>query len=279
MTPSDFDGFCQEHYDEISSLVQMYADYEPLGGVANDRVRIWLQQFQPQHRSLALKLANAIKYYGTHQLNNLMAPLRGLVDKQVSEEGASQNEVFFVPFGRSGESGEDIARKYRNVNRLHRLQDQFVKSIELPGKIYSTKRPVVVFLDDFIGTGDQVVKGWHEMLHQIIPEYLPLYLAVVAAFKDGVSHIEKETPLKVLAVHTIGPRCQLLESAFRTLANDEKRTVKRYCDSAGNQPLGYGGHGLLVSFAYGTPNNTISVIRGSEKQKPWRGLLPDWEDL
>jgi hypothetical protein len=135
------------------------------------------------------------------------------------------------------------------------------------------------FLDDFIGTGKQVSDFWNEELYQYIPEYIPMYLAVIAACSVGVARIEAETPLKVIAVHTIPNRHYLMHSANSSFSGGEKTTIKNYCEKAGNEPLGFGGLGLLVSFAYGTPNNAVSVIRGSARQKPWSGLLPRWEDL
>jgi hypothetical protein len=113
----------------------------------------------------------------------------------------------------------------------------------------------------------------------IVPDYIPAYLVLVAAHRTGIQRIESETPLKLFPVHTLGPREQLMESACRHFSAQEKNTIKRYCDESGNEPLGFGDLGLLVSFSYGTPNNSVSVIRGSKRQSPWRGLLPRYEDL
>lgn len=279
MPRGDFDAFCEEHDADIEKLVETFADYEPVHGVNRPHFLNWLRQFKAQHRQLGLRLAKNICYYSTSKINGLMRQLHELIQQQVTQHDAGPSQVFYVPFGRSGESGEDILRRYRNVNRLHKRQSQFVSTIELPDLIHCHPSPLIFFLDDFIGTGKQVTDGWRESISQIVPEYVPVYFAVVAAFTEGARKVEKETPMHVISVHTVGTRHQLLESAFKALSSGDKSAIKTYCDDAGNQPLGYGGRGLLVSFAYGTPNNTISVIRGSERQKPWKGLLPDWEDL
>jgi len=278
MPPNDFDTFCEQNRRALDELCQRFADYEPLHGFDAAHLQAWLRQFKTQHRCAAIRLATALAYYSTNQIMALMPPLKGAIDAQIEAEKVEASSVFYVPLGRVGESGTDVVRRFRNANRLYSQESQFVTIIELPQVLFKERRPVVFFMDDFVGTGKQVSDAW-ETLCQVIPDYIPMYLAVVAAFKEGIKRIEKETPLRVLCVHTLGPKYQLMESAFRGLSNQEKSAVKAYCDKADNQPLGFGDLGLLVSFAYGSPNNTISVIRGSKGQDPWLGLLPTWEDL
>ncbi len=276
-----FERFCEGHEEELTQLVQTFADYEPLSGLDRAHLRRWLRQFQAQHRELALKLAGLISYYSTDKINGLMGTLHGLIKQQIKSEGVAGSDVYYVPFGRSGESGEDTVRRFRNFNKLDRLKEQFVKAFDIQGILLKKKsyEPVVFFLDDFVGTGEQVTGAWHETIHQMVPEYLRLYLAVVAGTAEGADRIEKDTPFKVIAVHTIGSRQELMAKANTALSDGDKRTIKRYCQQAGNHPLGFGEKGLLVSFAYGTPNNTLSVVRGSKGQRPWAGLLPPWGDL
>ena len=279
MPPNDFDTFCEQNRRTLAKLSQQFADYEPLHGFDAAHLQAWLRQFQAQHRSAAIKLATALAYYSINHITTLMPPLKKVIDAQILAEKVEASSVFYVPLGRVDESGTDVVRRFRNTNQLHSRKSQFVTIIELPEVLFKARTPVVFFMDDFVGTGEQVSNAWGETLCQVIPDYIPMYLAVVAAFEDGIRRIEAETPLRVLCVHTLGRNYQLMESAFRGLSNQEKSAIKAYCDRADNQPLGFGDRGLLVSFAFGTPNNTISVIRGSKGQDPWLGLLPRWEDL
>jgi len=279
MPPNDFDTFCEQNRKSLDELCQRFADYEPLHGFDAARLQAWLRQFNAQHRRAAIRLATALAYYSTDKIMALMPPLKRIIDAQIEAEKVEASSVFYVPLGRVGESGTDVVRRFRNANRLYSREGQFVTIIELPQVLFKQQRPMVFIMDDFVGTGKQVSDAWWETLCQVIPDHIPTYVAVVAAFKEGVKKIEGETPLRVLCVHTLGSKYQLMESAFRGLSNQEKSAVKAYCEKADNQPLGFGDRGLLVSFAYGSPNNTISVIRGSKRQDPWLGLLPRWEDL
>jgi hypothetical protein len=208
-----------------------------------------------------------------------MIPMHKLVLQHIDNVGANKSEALFVPLGANGESGADIIRRYRNANSLHSWQNRFIGKSEIIEKTYQAKKPIVVFFDDFVGTGGQVEKYWEEVLRMLVPEYHPIILAVIAALPEGIDHIENTTPIKVLPVHTIHPKFQINKSACNVFSSQEKHTIERYCNNAGYKPLGHGDCGLLLSFALGTPNNTIAAIRGSKGQKPWRGLLPGWEDL
>ena len=279
MGSDQFEQFLRDNHEHVDALVSRFSDYEPANGFDKAHLTSWLGQFQPQHRSCALKMAETIRYFGIDAINSLMPRVHSLICDQIKQEGADRSSVFYVAFGRTGDSGEDIVRRYKTVNKLNREQKQFISKIQVLERAINVENPLVFFLDDFVGTGKQVCDYWSEELHQYAPEYIPMYLAVIAARAEGIKRIEAETPLKVLSVHTIGDRHCLLHSANTDLSNSEKRAIHGYCKAAGNQPLGFGDLGLLVSFAYGTPNNTISAVRGSERQRPWRGLLPRWEDL
>jgi len=239
----------------------------------------WLGQFQAQHRRLLLRLAKAVQYYSSTAINNELRALGRLVTQAIDQEDIPQNSVFYVPGGRAGESGQDIARRYRNVNGLRRRTDQFVDLLELPGRLFKSKKVMVVFLDDFVGTGKQMCDYWRDVVSQVVPEYLPLYLGVVAAFPDGIQRIERDTPLTVVAVHTLTNRQQLLSAGNALFNKSEKQTLRQYCERWANHPHGHGDIAALVSFCHGTPNNAPSVIRGCERQRPNRGLLPGWDDL
>src|SRR5947209_4085341 len=190
MAGAHLDDFLGEVQQEIEELLNLFSDYEPVRGFDKAHLIRWLQQFQAQHRRLALKLAQSIHYYGIDKINSLMPKLHAIVEQQIAQEACDPKSVFYVPFGRTGDSGEDIVRRYRNVNKLHSLQNQFINVIELPKRVFEVENPVVVFLDDFVGTGKQVTDYWKEELFQYVAEYIPMYLAVIAACKAGASRIE-----------------------------------------------------------------------------------------
>src|SRR5262245_24746086 len=106
--PNTFDAFCEQHVNDIAELATAFADYQPVGGVGQPHVMRWLKQFSAQHRDLALKFARSIHYYGTHGVNSLLRTLKTLIDQQIDAEGVPRSSVFYLPGGRTAESGEAI---------------------------------------------------------------------------------------------------------------------------------------------------------------------------
>jgi len=279
MPSADIDVFCHENHDAINSLAVLFRDYWPTQGFDRSSVRRWLANFSPAHWPIALKLAQQIQYYDINRIHGLVGSLHALVERKRKQLGFKRSSVLYLPFGRTEESGAQILRCYRQVNKRHVQVSQLTSLPEIKGQLATRKHPTVFFLDDFVGTGNQVCTGWREVVSQIIPEYVPCFLAVIAASTEGIRRIEAETPLEVVCVHTIGARLQLTKSACRGLSTEDRKVITNYCVKAQNMPLGFGNLGLMLSFAYGTPNNTISAIRGSQKQSPFVGLLPGWNDL
>lgn len=280
MPLSELQQFCADNDDAIVELAELLSDYLPIsGGVNQTHIIKWLGQFKNDHLSLALKMAKSILYIGNHSIDSQLRTLGIRIRRHIQRERINLDNVFYVPVGNVGESGLDIAHRYRNVNRMHQRSNQFVHLVELPDRLFKQDEKMVVFLDDFIGTGKQVCDYWRDVASQIVPEYIPMCLGVVAAYHDGINRVEDDCPFPVLAVLELGYRHRLLDAGNQVFTDAERRIFQEYCDEWGNNPLGFGDVGALVSFFHGTPNNAPSLIRGSKKQRPRRGLLPGWDDL
>ncbi len=280
MPAADLSHFCAEHDETIDDLALRFADYQIGGGYDRSRVISWLRVFQGQHRELGLRLAECVNYYSTASLIGLLRKLHQSIQNEIAELRIAEDEFCYLPLGRTAESGQVIASLFRNSNSLQSQANRFIQTTDIMEVVFKYEDPAVFFLDDFIGTGKQVCDLWEEVLSQIVlPGYGHYYVCVAVAFSDGVTRIHDNTPLKVLAAQTLDSRNTLLSTSNTKFNRTQKSTLKRYCETIGNEPLGFGELAALVSFAHGTPNNAPSVIRGSIKQRPHRGLLPGWTDI
>lgn len=275
MATAELQAFAAANDQALDEIAAMFADYEPRP-VDRARLLAWLNKMQRQHWPLGLKLLHQVRYYKIAEIMRLMAPLRELVRGQLEADGHDEAHAVYVPYGRPGESGNDILRRYRNVNHLQNRADQFLDPTALTDWCLRHTEPIV-FLDDFVGTGKQVSDNWDESFGQLVPPNIPTYLAVLSAFGPGIDNVHNRTRLRVLNVHTLDHKLQL--KSCPGLAAGERRTIEGYCNDAENEPLGFGGLGLLVSFAHSTPNNAISVLRGSKGQRAFPGILPGHRDL
>jgi hypothetical protein len=275
MAKAGLETFGAQNDRDLDEIAATFAGYEPRP-VDRPRLLSWLNNLQRQHWQLGIKLLRQVKYYGIAEIMRLMTPLRDVIRGQLEADGYDEAHAVYVPYGRVGESANDVIRRFRNVNHLQNRADHFLSPTDLPDWCVRNTQPVV-FLDDFVGTGKQVGDNWEELFSQLVLPTTPVYLAVLAAWGPGMDKIRERTPLHVLNIHTLGHRLQL--ESCPGLTASEKNTIARYCGDAGNEPLGFGDLGLLLSFAYSTPNNSISLLRGSKGQRTFPGILPGYPDL
>jgi hypothetical protein len=281
MIPNPLLDFIVAEHERLDEIVLKFGSYQPRD-VTLQRLQIWLQQFRPEEFALALRVLEAVEFYDLARLHKLLRSLHTELRTVTAEAGFRKPEnLVFCPIGNTGESGHEIVRRYRDVNGILRTNAKLAEVMDLPRIIYEAEKAglklAVVFLDDFIGTGKTVSDYWNEVLSQYIRPDQPMFLGTAVACIPGIDRIHQETPLLTSAVHHVQNAHLLFQSAHFTEA--ERYTIRTYCDQVGNPPLGVGGLGVMLAFAHGCPNNALAILRGSKKQKAWRGILPRFNDI
>jgi hypothetical protein len=273
--------FFDENGERLQSLVGTLGTYQPRP-VTRDTIWDWLRQFDEVDYELLVRLLESVQYYDIARINALLRELHRAVRGQLSHDGFAQTKrTIYAPTGEAGSSGHEIFRRYRDVNRLQQTAATLALVPDLQQLVVAAQKDgvsiAIVLLDDFIGTGVQVRDYWRDVLTQVIPSPLPaLYLVTVAACDDGVAMIQNETPLRVVTAHYAPNAAYLARANF---TEDERNRIRGYCEAIGNQPFGFGDLELILSFTHGSPDNTISILRGARRQRRWKGILPRFDDL
>lgn len=264
--------FCVDNESCISTLVARFSSFQPIS-VSREVIIVWLDQFSPRDYESALLTLENLAFYDVVRVRGLCKDLHSLLKQRLKGNSRQLNDCVFHPVGHLTESGTLLANVYSKVNRI---ESQFCERSQVPERIYTLRKkgrlPVVVLIDDFVGTGSKVLRDWDTGLDDIIPADIPVLLLVLLGCRSGLRRIDESCRVDSECVHITANR-QYLDKC-RALSPLAKKRIKQYCKKVGNWPLGFGEMGLLVSFYHGTPNNTISVIRGSKRQKPWKGILP-----
>lgn len=273
--------FFDENGQRLQSVVDTFGTYQPQP-VTRGALWDWLRQVEEGDYELLIRVIEGVQYYDIARINALLRELHRAVRQQLINDGFSQTKrTIFAPAGGAGTSGQEIFRRYRDVNKLQGTPARMALVSELQPLVIAAQTagdPIaIVLLDDFIGTGVQVRDYWSDVLTQLIPPPLPaLYFVTVAACNDGVVLVQKETPLRVVTGHYIPDVAYLSVTPF---TDEERNRIRSYCGAIGNQPFGFGDLELLLAFTHGCPDNVISLLRGAKKQRKWRGILPRFGDL
>lgn len=275
--PNPLQAFCDANDGRIDEIVQVFGTYQPQD-VSRPKILRWLNQFDTAHYDLALRLLESVEFYDFSRIHHLLRKLHPEVVAQFKRDGFSWNNVYFVPLGEPGESSHEMVRRYRDVNRLS--PDRLKLVPDLQSLIYEAAQKRVrlafVFVEDFIGSGKQMTKYWNGLKQIVSISPQPaMYVACCAACDHGIQEL-RNTPFQVLAVHYVPDRLYLTHT--RKFIEGEKQIIRQYCNQAGNKPADVYLE-LMLAFAHGAPNNTVSVLRGTKGQRPWRGILPRYSDL
>ena len=100
----------------------------------------------------------------------------------------------------------------------------------------------VVFLDDFVGTGNQAVIAWQNMFQELTAPIGTVYLITVGAFQIGSERIRAETRMQLLAHRSLGYRDNLFHADCNHFTAHEKNRILHYCKLASrDHPCGFGG--------------------------------------
>jgi hypothetical protein len=275
-------SFAAQNKGRIRKLADRLGSYEPQS-VDEASIVEWIGQFARRDYELALSALETLWYCDMIHVQRLLRRLHDLLMDGLSDDKADLTDCLFLPVNHITESGPVFTRLYQKANKLNKKQ--FCQRSEVQQRIFDAKKtkkngrlPRIVLIDDFAGTGDQIVHQWNTGFASFVDGDVPVLLLLLAGCREGAEHIESETPIDPVVVgHYIKDKYRLDRS--HVFDDASKARLRQYCTKAGNMPLGFGDLGLLMSFYHETPNNTISVFRGSKKQSPWKGLLPRYEDL
>ena len=247
--------------------------YNPFrGDITDQAVEEWIAQFEETERPIINKLLHAFRYYGSAQVAE---SVKGLYRDILGSTGNTCKKLWFVPVGYVAKSGSIIAYYFRVQNELR--QDQFISPADI-ASLQLSENSCVVFLDDFLGTGNQATQVWKTVVAPLNNKDNPKFIyATLVAFREGIDHIGAHTGFSAVAVDVLDDTNRPFSNVSAVFDNESDRLeaeqiIAKYGDRLyPNHPLGYRRTQGLVGFFYSTPNNTLPIFWSA--QAGWRPLL------
>lgn len=243
----------------------------------------WLFNFDDKDVELAVQLLEHVVFLRDDDV-------KGRLYEQILKL-PNDTRKHIVPLGKPGKSGAAVSywihglmkRKELRKMRFHSSIEEFISyrnSVE-----WETQKDVVVYVDDFIGSGGSVVTALSFEEKNVRPEVLSdacsgrLYVVAAIVIDNGYSKITKDISGAVILgdSHCKGfdPHKKVFGSYFKTKA------VREMCYKYGEQlykgcPLGYENTQSLVLMQHSSPNNTIPVLWSDNQYqgRNWNPLVP-----
>jgi len=275
--------------EEILGVTKKWGQYKGRD-VGSEQIRAWLNQFGPAPaQRLMFKVINSLRFYTETEIRSRLRDLHALVDEglvpRFRHGSGRRSEIVVSYFEGPGKSGFQYARLYAEENNIA------ARNVCEPSKVLPTLleagAKAVLWVDDFIGTGDTVIARFRE--HREIAAELQrrhqavLFFGAISGLSDSCAHVHDELQRMGIdvAVRVCDPvtREDLCFSPNSNvfLDEDERARAKRIAEDFGrrlvsSQPLGYGGCGTTIVFARSCPNNNLPILWSSTKD--WISLFP-----
>lgn len=246
------------------------------------QVRSWLGNFEESEVDYALDFLFYLEYIPFSELQLRLNQQLDLLDKHFGKN----KKYLLVPFAEYPKSNDIVMYLITKCTTYKRLANENRIDITVDIENYTIKKDVVlVYVDDFIGTGKSFNKWFKKNnIEDLYNKHPSPYdeQAILAAIimEDGFQFMTHSyTDVQIFAERR-SKIFSSINSPFNLLEN--RSEMRRLCLKYGNtiktrfqlpnkvfyDPLGFDKSEALVAFDYGTPNNSLSIIWGDSQWKP-----------
>jgi hypothetical protein len=266
--------------EEINSLIEKNIYYKG-NMLSEERIKAWLNQFvdYPNQR-LAFKLLQNIRYYGNSAIRLKLHEAHAIVTRGILtklEQGKRKRGDILVSYhDHIAKSGCTYANLYADENGIY--IENIIEKGKIGEKIENFKKndiQALVFIDDFIGTGNSAKEYLSEIYntHRISIETskIKVFFIAIAGYVVGKENIDREME-KIgfdIKIHICDPLTDV-DQAFNPMSTifqseKDRLAIQNLSITWGTkleprQPLGYGGCQSLVVFENSCPNNTLPIF-------------------
>lgn len=287
---------------QIESIAKQL--YYQGGSINAVKIELWLEQLGDVYEQyLAFRLLERLVTAGYIDEDATRGLFKELYDQVKSDSGIvikldrmSRPQNVLVSTAKSQEIGAlELVRLFRTINRIPsdscgRL-DEIVELVEAAVNDESQPQGLIVWLDDFVGSGidtQRVIERGLDVLDRNSPGWTQrfrLYYAALAGYSHSVEKLNElfRPKLKILVgkkfgaeVHAFEPNADIFDNETdRETAHAMARRIG--VDLCPEAPLGRGDSQSLVLYSVNCPDTTLPIFwRDGEEDisRQWRALFP-----
>lgn len=259
--------------EQLTEYAERFGDYAPVR-VSRRRLRCYLRQFKCAHRPLVLDLLDSVIYFSesdvraavTEYLTRLMG-LLGL------HHGERRVAVYVVKASEEGDSSEEMLSFFEDVANERNLSLTIFRGsvLDLRKLVARNAYSIVVFVDDYIGTGKQFASSYAAWKSALTGTTITKILFTVVACEEAVSKFsELGVTLEYKYLHRSSERFQ----AWCKLRDPDGVLQSYALEIHSKIPYGFANSGSLVVVFRNSNNNMPFLLRGTKGQRVWMGLFP-----
>jgi hypothetical protein len=262
--------------------------------------RAWLNNFDDDDKYIAAVLLDKFNFYNETLTNHLLISAYNSIADGLPKgpqapsahalQQALNSALFTLVEGEQPnptDSGYNFCRRARQVLKV---PEEYICSPEAALR-HALQGNTVVFLDDFIGSGDQFLKTWNRQYPSVsnhsfataqqTNNFIAIYIALVST-SYGLGEIHKHAPnVAVCVTHTLDDQstfkgikpAELQPKIANLLIKYSPRLQPKesYMQYPAWKAYGYKERGLLFGFSHSIPDATLPIF--------WAPGNQNWEPL
>jgi hypothetical protein len=272
--------------EEIVNLARSWTTYRGRA-IGTEDIRAWFQQV-PEIKSqrILFEILKKVKMYSeTHireRLESAHSIVRTAIPPEVQKTRTQRrNDIAVVYVDGEGKSGSTYAAMYAEQNRISAkavfgaasFAEKILPHIEVHGP-----PAAVVIIDDIAATGDSLQKNVRNFVLEHSSIFETAILRVISLIATQAAYDRLTEAFQGLEIDVDFRACEVVGDEHRAFpetragweTEDGWYRAKALCEQLGaniypNNPLGYGGLGLLVVFPTTVPNNSLPILHSHSK--------------
>jgi hypothetical protein len=277
-------------------LVEIAKGLDYAGRRVNEiQLRAWIDQFgdDPRDRHLAFLLLRRMVregYFSGTAIHRILPRLADQIRAKVPElqtaKGYLTNAIL-VSHGAIGSSTPATVTSFHQIMRIKKAD--CVPVNQVPERIERIKNPVLIVVDDFAGTGNQLARTVDALCGELDrfgnwrdSTVLVTGSAIAADTSAWTAQRFGDADLRVAVGRQIDHRLRAFhEDAEIFDSKEDRERAKDLVETIGrslvsSNPLGWNGQELLVLLGTNCPNNTLPIFwkDGTFQRRPWTPLFP-----
>jgi hypothetical protein len=246
-------------------------------------VWLWLRQFSQEERAALCKAAEHLLYVPEKVFIEQMVEQNKALLNKLKGSGVPLSKIIYVSVGEAGSSSHAVLNVIRDRCQLQSLGCKFADGrsydalSQLTGELGSG---VIIYVDDFAGTGDQFCNEQEQLGSYILGNFSQYFLMHTVC-KEALFKIDGNGV--VPWQHSIhAKRDRPLHENSTILNVEERNCLIQLCHKISKGKPGSLGDGdLAVSIVFyrNIPTNAPRIFQGDTHQKKFHGLVPRTTDL
>jgi hypothetical protein len=245
-------------------------------------VRDWFGQFPKRQHAALRTVLGAIQFVDEGQMIMEMRQLNERLLARLQSKGVDPSHVIYVQFHEAGSSSAAVLNLVRDACRLENRHCRFVDANDALGLHKTTSdlgSGAIVYVDDFVGTGNQFSKVRAFIAQQIVGTFSE-FLLVHGVCEEGIAELGHHNAVEPVPVRVHGRTERPLHELCSILPDDVKEELRNHCLRLSPAfGLGFRRLASMVVYYRNAPNTVPVLLRGTIGQVPLRGIVPRTTDL